>query len=182
MICREIIPNELAQSSSSGDNAKIIVEDKRDGTGSSHWCRSSCWSRGRWCPATAAPVHSSQTQPTGVSCCHLPRPATKTTPRRTAGAARRGAARRGRGARAGGRSVCSSRAAAAASPSPPRRRPDVAWRMRVWRMDLSLLSCLLIHQPLRDCSFICNLKWWGRSSLENMPYMSTEVTDSIIVY
>lgn len=130
MICREIIPNELAQSSSSGDNAKIIVEDKRDGTGSSHWCRSSCWSRGRWCPATAAPVHSSQTQPTGVSCCHLPRPATKTTPRRTAGAARRGAARRGRGARAGGRSVCSSRAAAAASPSPPRRRPDVAWRMR----------------------------------------------------
>lgn len=177
-ICREIKPNELAQSSSSSDNAKIIVEDKRVGTGSSHWCRSSCWSRGRWCPATAAPVHSSQTQPTAASCCHLPRPATRTTPRRTAGAARPGAARRGRGARAGGGNASSRRAGAAASPSTPRRRclPNAIFGVRCLdRSGNPVYILLLIHQLLQ----VSNLKWWGRSSLENMPYMSSEVTDSI---
>ena len=114
------------------------MDGKRNGTGSSHWSRSSCWSGGRWCPATAAPARSSRTPPIAASCCHPPPSAT--TPRRTAPAARRGAARRGRGARAGGGRT-SSRAGAAASPSPRgRRRFPTELKLRGACPDLTMFT------------------------------------------
>lgn len=129
-----------SQSSSSCDNAKI--DGRRNGTCSSHWSRSSCWSDGRWCPATAAPARSSRTPPTAVSCYRPPPPPPPAkTPRLTAPAARSEAARRGRAARAGGRGGASSRAGAAASPSPQgcRRLPNES-RSRGARLDLPMYT------------------------------------------
>lgn len=148
-----------SQSSSSCDNAKI--DGRRNGTCSSHWSRSSCWSDGRWCPATAAPARSSRTPPTAVSCYRPPPPPPPAkTPRLTAPAARSEAARRGRAARAGGRGGASSRAGAAASPSPRGSGAAVAYRTNrdlVARAWICLCILQQIHQLLQDR----DLKRWG---------------------
>jgi len=68
-----------------------------------------------------------------------------------------------------------------AAPGPPRfhhPRAAVAWRMRSLASSCltgSISLCPAANPSAAARLQVCNLKWWGWSSLENMPYMSSEV-------